>query len=378
MAAKTASVGLAMLEQNYESGHAWRATGPGSTASNSDNIGRTRLRNEHWAFFEANVLPEMSRLARITFPSDVAETIRNRVANGSRFRASEFLYALLADLNSASTAAGVWACASVEFLLLSRLTHDDMVDHHDYRWGLPTLQMLYGPDKASLASTELLTLAMLCCAEVDSLIGRRANPGKRSLPAAALVADHARKMVASMFDELLFNDLTISEQEYTEISARKLCSGVLCAQLCRLISKDVNDTDSDALVQAAISTDVAAAIANDVSETDQRRGLDAVRFPQGEQRGKRTEFQLGRPTIFHVFMAPEGRIQNERSNEVTVKAIDLRELSPAELFATLTELGGIDYAKRKRDSWIEKAFSSVLRHFSKAEEWIGSAARINV
>ncbi len=368
-----------MSDNSHQSGHAWwRATGPGSAAPRGSNKGRARLRNEHWAFFEANVLPEMSKLVRATFPSDVAETIKNRVASGSRFRASEFLYALLADLSSTSAEAGIWACAGVEFLLLSRLTQDDVVDHHDYRWGLPTLQMLYGNDKANLASTELLSLAIICAEEVDSRAGRRANYRKHSLPAAVLMADHARKMAASMFEELLFNDVAISEQEYIGISERKLCNGILCAQLCRLISKDVSDADRDALVRAAISTDIAAAIANDVSETDQRRGLDAVRFPQGEQRGERTEFQLGRPTIFHVFMSSDERVRNERSREVTVESIDLRELSPTELFATLTELGGIDYAKQKRDMWMERAFSSIPQHFSKAGEWMGSTARLSV
>jgi hypothetical protein len=324
------------------------------------------------------VLPEMSRLVRTTFPSDVAETIRNRIANGSRFRASEFLYALLADLDRVTTPAGIWACAGVEFLLLSRLTHDDVVDHHDYRWGLPSLQMLYGPDKASLASTELLTLAIICCAEVDVLVGRHINSRRESIPASVLAADYARKMAASMLDELLFNDVALSEREYNEISARKACNGVLCAELCKLISDDMNDNDRKSLLRAAISTDIAAAIANDVAETDQRRGLDAVRFPQGEQRGERTEFQLGRPSIFHVFMASDERVRNDRSVEVTVDSIDLRELSPTQLFVTLTELGGIDFARRRRDNWMQQAFASIPAEFGRGAEWMGSTARLNV
>jgi hypothetical protein len=369
-----------MPEENDESRTAWWRAGGSSpdTPPASSSIGWPKLRNEHWTFFEENVLPEMSRLVRTTFPSDIAETIRNRISNGSRFRASELLYALLADLDRATTAAGIWACAGVEFLLLSRLTHDDVVDNHDYRWGLPTLQMLYGPNKASLASTELLALALICCAEVDALVARRAGTSGDAVSAPVLAADYARKMAASMLDELLFNDVALAEREYNEISERKLCNGVLCAQLCKLISDDLDSADRNALVTAAGATDIAASIANDMAETDQRRGLDAVRFPQGEQRGERTEFQLGRPTIFHVFMASDERVRNERSTEVTVNSIDLREMSPAQLFATLTELGGIDFARRKRDFWMQNAFESIPPDFRKATEWMGSTARLNV
>lgn len=368
-----------MPEESHESNVAWwRTARSQENTPSGGNIERARLRSEHWTFFEENVLPQMSRLVRTTFPSDIAETIRNRIANGGRFRASEFLYALLADLDRATTPAGIWACAGVEFLLLSRLTHDDVVDHHDYRWGLPTLRMLYGPDKASLASTELLTLAIICCEEVDVLVGHNIDSRREPVPAPVLAADYARKMAASMLDELLFNDVALSEQEYNRISARKACNGILCAELSKLISEDMDSADRDSLARAAASTDIAAAIANDVAETDQRRGLDAVRFPQGEQRGEHTEFQLGRPTIFHVFLASDERVRNQRSIEVTVDSIDLRELSPVELFATLTELGGIDFARGKRDYWMQQAFTSIPADFRRAAEWMGSTARLNV
>jgi hypothetical protein len=368
-----------MAEQRDASGSPWwRADGSDHVLAPVNTSGSSPLRSEHWAFFEGNVLPEMSRLARTTFPSEVAETIKNRLANGSRFRASEFLYALLVDLNRADDAVGIWASAGAEFLLLSRLVHDDVVDHHDYRWGLPTLRMLYGPDKASLASTELLSLAIICCEEVDAIVRRGHSKREYSVPAPILAADYARAMAAGMLDELLFDDVSLSEEEYNEISERKACNGALCARLCRLISDDLDSRDGEALVQASTATDIAAAIANDVAETDQRRGLDAVRFPHGEQRGDQTEFQLGRPTIFHVFIASDERVRNQVEAEVATDSLDLRQLTPSALFTTLTDLGGIEFARQRRNSWIGEAFSLMPKDFGRAAEWMGSTARLNV
>jgi hypothetical protein len=123
---------------------------------------------------------------------------------------------------------------------------------------------------------------------------------------------------------------------------------------------------------------MAAAIANDVAETDQRRGLDAVRFPQGEQRGVHTEFQLGRPTIFHVFLASDERVRNQLDTEVVIDSINLRELSPPDLFAALSELGAIEYARQRRDLWMNDAARLLPSDLRKAKEWMSSTARLNV
>jgi hypothetical protein len=57
----------------------WRIAGPEEIVVTEH--GTTRLRDEHWRFFEENALPLMSKLVRTAFPTDAAELIRNRLSN---------------------------------------------------------------------------------------------------------------------------------------------------------------------------------------------------------------------------------------------------------------------------------------------------------
>jgi geranylgeranyl pyrophosphate synthase len=353
----------------------WRQGDPVTVTNHGPGVGQ--FRHQHWAYFEENVLPCISRLIRTSFPEDIAETIRNRFANGSRFRASEFLYALLCDFGMAELGAGVWACAAVELLLLSRLVQDDVVDYHDYRWGVPTLRKLYGPDKASLAATELVALAVAAGEGMDHELRviNRSGPGLLSGP--TLVVEYSRIMAQAMLRELLFDDISISEREYNEISQAKVSNGRLCSLICRAFSQDLDPQIARELENSARATDIAASIANDVAETDQRRGLDAVRFPAGEQRGDRTEFQLGRPTIFHVFMASDERLQVQSEQDID-ESLDLSRLKPPELLSILTALGGIDYARKRRNEWMNDAFQILPSRFSHVAEWMNSTARLNI
>ena len=353
----------------------WRRDNQVAVTSHGPRVGN--FRDQHWNYFEENVLPCMLRLIRTSFPEDIAETIRNRLASGSRFRASEFLYALLCDFGVPELGAGVWACASVEFLLFSRLVHDDVVDYHDYRWGVPTLRKLYGPDKASLAATELTALAIASSEAMDHELRTMAMRTEPLLPGPALVSEYSRIMAQGMLRELLFDDVSISEHEYNEISQAKVSNGHLCSLICQGFSKDIDSQIARELRLSACATDIAASIANDVAETNQRRGLDAVRFPQGEQRGDRTEFQLGRPTIFHVFMASDERLRVQGEEDID-DSLDLRQLAPPELLSTLTTLGGIDYARRRRNDWMKDAFQILPPGFSHVVDWMNSTARLNI
>jgi hypothetical protein len=375
MQAKTVGCNTMPDEDLWRESVWWRNGHDVTVTSHGPRVGQ--LRDQHWNYFEENVFPCMLRLIRTSFPEDIAETIRSRLSNGSRFRASEFLYALLSDFTMSELGASVWACASVEFLLFSRLVHDDVVDYHDYRWGVPTLRKLYGPDKASLASTELAALAMASSEAMDHelhAINKGVGP---ALSGPMLMAEYSRIMAQGMLRELFFDDISISENEYNGISQEKVSNGSLCSLICLAFSKDIDTQAAQELRRSACATDVAASIANDVAETDQRRGLDAVRFPQGEQRGDRTEFQLGRPTIFHVFMASDERLRAQEEDDID-GSLDLRQLTPPQLLSTLTTLGGIDYARRKRNDWMNSAFAILPSGFAHVSEWMSSTARLNI
>lgn len=353
----------------------WRREDQVPVTSHGPRVGH--FRDQHWNYFEENVLSSMLRLIRTAFPEDIAETIRNRLANGSRFRASEFLYALLCDFGVSELGAGVLACASVEFLILSRLVRDDVIDRHDYRWGVPTLRKLYGPDKASLAATELVTLAIASSEAMDHELRTMAKRGEPLLSGPMLVAEYSRVMAQGMLRELLFDDVSMSEDEYNDIAQAKHSNGRLCSLICLAFSNSIDDQTARDLTNSACATDIAAAIANDVTEANQRRGLDAVRFPQGEQRGDKTEFQLGRPTIFHVFMASDERLRVQGEQDID-DSLDLRQLTPPQLLSTLTTLGGIDFARQKRNNWMNDAFQILPSDFSHVAEWMTSTARLNI
>ena len=351
----------------------WRHNESENAVTVSD-VGTGRLRDRHWSYFEDNVLPCMLRLIRTSFPSDISETLGSRLSNSSRFRASEIMYALLHDLGASEMTAGIWGCAAVEFLLFSRLMQDDIVDQHDYRWGVPTLRKLHGSDKASLIATQLAALAVLSAEVMDRELHLKNPAIERSASATALVADCSRVIADGMLRELRFDSKTISEIDYYGIARDKVSNGRLSGIICAASCTHIDSETALSLIRSVSATDIAASIANDISEADQRRGIDTVRFPQGEQRGDRTEFQLGRPTIFHVFMTSDDYLRVQANPD----PIDLSQLAPPELLTTLTTLGAIDYARRKRDYWIRYAFEALPSGFTQLTEWISSAAQINI
>lgn len=340
------------------------------------------LRSEHWSYFESDVLPFLNRMLRASFPLDIADALRDRFAHRARFRPSEVLLAILSDLDVKAESPAGWAVAAVELAQFSRLVADDVVDGHNFRWGKPTISSSFGPDRALLVASVLANLATTCGGEVERRVNRtRARRTVRSprVDLSGQVNEHCRLMSAGMQLELTLTKASaVSDREYRELAEAKACNGSLCAVLASEISGELSPADHRGLQQALRDSDLAAVVANDISEAHLRRGIETIRYVSGEERGPRTEIQLGRPTIFSVYFKSDDFVRSVDAQSLSMTQEHMWRLDPDEAFDSLQDIGALDFARSYRNSAIESALSQAPSDLPTVRTWLSHAAAMNL
>lgn len=356
----------------------WREFDPPRKALYSPGID---VGESHWSYFEAEMIPFLSKLLLTAFPEDLAQVLRSRLAHRARFRPSEVLYALLVDLDCLTHPAVPWAHATVELLQLGRLVLDDVVDGHKFRWGMPTIADQFGDPRAVLAASALHNLSALCGAEVERTVrARRRTKAERDrrVDLAGQTVEHARLMSSGMQEELTWSGASISMQHYRELAEAKACNGSLCAVLAAEISGQLPEAAFGALHDALRESDIAAVVANDVTEAHGRRGMDEIRFSFGEVRGPRTEIQLGRPSIFDVYYVSDEYVRSARDATVLRVGDDLRQLDWREVFEVVRADGAVSYAIDQRDRLVGSALATLPPDLDHVRWWINSSAKLNL
>jgi hypothetical protein len=306
------------------------------------------LREDQWTFFEADVIPAMRGLLdspKIAGTGSMKDHVRQRLRSSDRYRPSQLLFALSQDLDLDSES-HIWAASALEFLLFARLIDDDIADQHDSRWGLPSMRVIFSDPGAHQIANMLRDLAYVSADQLDRrlrLLGRGARAATLST-----VINYSLDVSAAMLEEISWSGEVASRQWYEDIARRKVSSGQLTIDLVELMLPEGLGAHgagpTHAALKAALSDlDLAASIANDVTEANLLRGLTGPRFASGERRGPKTEIQLGRPTVFDVYLWSDEFVRHHTD----IAPSDVHNLStfaPDDLHRFLREVGAIDYA----------------------------------
>jgi hypothetical protein len=176
--------------------------------------------------------------------------------------------------------------------------------------------------------------------------------------------------------ELNFRQKGISRENYETISARKHCNGSFCVSLAGRLSTELFATHAAELRKAMRNSDLAAAVSNDYSEVHGIRGIDVARRPDGERRGRYTEIQMGRPTIFHVYLTSDERLRHNRGHDSLVMH-ELKSVSVSEMPRLLQSIGALDYAERQRERYRAEAARALPEDLGRTKAWVTRAAVIH-
>ncbi|MGY4772330.1 polyprenyl synthetase family protein [Kribbella sp. CWNU-51] len=309
-------------------------------SSNDDHIPKiVELREAQWAFYEDDVVPILFHLLDHELSEAVGSQLKQRLRYSARFRPSQLLFAFSEDWRLGKDLV-VWASACLELLYLGRLILDDVADQHDQRWGLPSVRKVFDDASAVQIANLLQHTAVLCATNIDSLVEH-----PQAIPAAGVVAEYGRRINAAMLEEQQWNKRTIPESAYRSIALRKASSGQLTIDLLRVMAPPVYAEQLAELAMAIENLDYAAAITNDVTEANLRRGLEEVRFLGGERRGKKSEIQQNRPTIFSVVLATDEFLR--RNPEIGLAMPDFASMKLPDIFTYLDDTGAIRDAEHK-------------------------------
>jgi len=333
------------------------------------------LRDQHWDFFDATVRPLIERQLRDSLPHRLAQAACARLHVRHRFRPSEPIFYLYLDRLSEQDETAAPACAAVETLQLARLTADDALDRHRWRNEKPTIAEEFGRKRAFMAARAMAGVAASFGVDFDRIITSRGQQAG----AAECLLRYERRMVSGMLEELEFAAATFPLESYEELCKKKHCNGACCAELI-ILAAGLTTEDSGAIKAAMERSDLAGAVANDYSETTGLRGLEPGVAAAGSRRGDRTEFQLGRPTIFHAYLRSRDRLGHQIRSSPYARfdqGINFLELSPADLQSHLLAIGALDYAKTKRDNYRAEALSLLPPGHPRTESWMKLTAKIH-
>jgi geranylgeranyl pyrophosphate synthase len=304
---------------------------------------RDRLASRHWAFFETDVLGLIDDWTLEALPFEIRRTVLSNLAIPRRFKTSESCFALLGDLNALSEPGVAPLMGALELAQHGRLVLDDVLDEHTSRWNVPSLWKQYGVATAVVIANTLWSGA---AALLES--SREARSKLADGVDVIATLGYVRSMIdRSSLLELEFDKRRATFQEFEAIALNKNCLGWAVPTLVQQLFPDaLSPEDGVRLAQAFERIDVAAAITNDLTETHGRRGRDVVRLPAGEDRGKNTELQLGRPTIFTVFFGTDEYLVWRKSIGAEDFAEHLAQLDRDEIESLLRDSGGLDWAEK--------------------------------
>lgn len=295
--------------------------------SSHEQPGFEDFRATYWQFFQLSVMPVMRRtLTRwLQARSDVLVHVLIRLSSDARFRAGELMYWMLRDVCQSASAPtlppgidkdewqvgpehrelAVALVASVELANFARLIRDDIVDEHDHRQHFRSLHIEFGSSEAMFCAHALDMAAM-------SLLDSVRLPADARTRLTGVFLHYQRNVTSSVMEELAFSanlpsSTRLPLDRYFHIMSAKHGLGLLMVEFLTVVLdcadgiESICEADREGLRNAAIRWDRAGAIYNDWSEIAGRRGTGWERVMQN--RGARSEVEMGRPTIWHVFVS---------------------------------------------------------------------------
>lgn len=323
-------------------------------------------------YFHGNVEPLILATVRDCFPGEpeAALLLNVRFSSEARYFPSEILYWMLRDICSGEAGSKApWGfqeeyaevvpklLVAVEFLNMGRLVRDDILDGHQRRQNFRALHLELDKTSAWLIGSGLSDAAMY----ILSLAGPNA---KCCLDFVTAAQDYSRGLLAATFSELRFSvasrgdtrsgtnpldePITLTFPEYRGIMQRKHGIGGLCFGLSSALVRNCKSRgDAFAMfrqneyeiARVLRDHDVAGGVDNDWSEFSGRRGrLGWDRIPH--RRSKVSEIDLGRPTVWNVFLQDSQSLEGLARAGLLDVTRDLHEIAARRSERTVVDLVG--------------------------------------
>jgi len=230
------------------------------------------------------------------------------------------------------TSQHIKAAAAAEMLHNATLLHDDVIDDGSVRRGMPTINSLYGNEKAVLLGDFLLSKMLLLCNGLEPEINKNFASATYSLCRGELTQTANKR------------NFKLSEKEYIKIITEKTAALFRC---CCLVGADLcgaEKEDRRRLADFGLNFGIAFQISDDLNDL----------IGSEKKNGKTTGADLdkNKPTlaVIHLLSTLSGRqrsrlikkLQNGSENGKTIKKL-------------LNSSGSIDYTKNKINHYIGKA-----------------------
>lgn len=268
------------------------------------------------------------------------------LSGGKRFRAKLLL--LSAKLCGYQGTHHISMASLVEFIHTATLLHDDVVDRAELRRGMDSANAIWGNEASVLVGDFLFTRCF-------SLMVENGNWKilQTMSKATTLLAE------GELMELIKTNDLTLSEETYLSIVARKTASLISAATQIGAILGEVSEEKEKALFSFGRDVGMAFQLIDD--------NLDYT--SKEEELGKRigTDLQEGKITLPLIHTLSQC---DPREKALIEKIVEADQITPED-FSRVVELiekyKGIQYALNKAKTYVEKA-KEALHLFSPSRE----------
>ena len=234
------------------------------------------------------------------------------------------------------------AAAIMELLHTASLVHDDVVDSSDQRRGLPSVNSIWKNKVSVLMGDYLFSKALLAMLSL------------RSMRAYEIISETAERMAQG---ELLgverSKDFRLEEETYFRLIADKTAS--LLAAACQLgaVSSSDDEQDIDSMKTFGENLGIAFQIRDDL--------LDILGKEKKTGKPIGNDIRDNKVTLPLIYALRQARKSDARRIIRMIKRNPRRQ-EIKEIFAFVEQHGGIDYAMKKADEYIELANQALERY----------------
>jgi octaprenyl-diphosphate synthase len=281
----------------------------------------------------------------VSFVSKNIASILN--AGGKRFRPALLLMA--ARLCACSGERAIQLAVAIELLHTATLIHDDVVDNHDLRRGVATMNSHCGNTISILTGDYLYSKAFEILA----------NDGEANIM-RCVASTTTRIAQGELVQVQVIGDCDLTEEKYLSIISDKTASLISCA--CRLgaMSGQTAPDAVDRLARYGHNLGMAFQITDDLLDITGSENL------MGKPVG--SDIQEGRLTLPLIYTLQSAGKQDAQWIKTTLKSRDADSGVVQELHRMVKRYQGIEYSVKKALEFVEES-KKAIGSFGKSEAW---------
>ncbi|NWF94136.1 MAG: polyprenyl synthetase family protein [Syntrophaceae bacterium] len=256
------------------------------------------------------------------------------LGGGKRFRAKLLL--LSAKLCGYRGERHVSMASLIEFLHTATLLHDDVVDRADLRRGVLTANSIWGNEVSVLVGDFLFTKCFSLMVE---------NGNWKILQ---VIAKATTTMAEGELEELMkTNDLSLTEEDYLSIVARKTASLISAATQIGAILGNVPKEQEEALSAFGMDVGIAFQLIDDNLDYTSRE----------EEFGKKIGIDLQDGKITLPLIVALSHCNEEERDRIrwAVEAHPIRKEAFLAVVKIIEKYDGIDYTRKRATGYVESA-----------------------